>query len=179
MAGAGVLISLVIAVWVARMIVRALLERYPQFKPHLRRNPAIDWAAAPVEIEVWVIGPNSDSAEKRYPTPVALLIATRLSRVPLALRPFLSLWWLGHFAGGICCGFIAFHAVLRLLPNAVLPVTIALSLGCQLAFLFAVNLYLLMAVAVMWHKRRIHEAIWRWRFVVDAVLSLTVTLWWL
>jgi hypothetical protein len=54
---------------------------------------------------------------------------------------------------------------------------IVFPLAFQIAFLFAVNLYLVMAVAVVCYNYRLHEVIWRWRFLIDLSLSVGMTLW--
>lgn len=49
---------------------------------------------------------------------------------------------------------------------------VTLPLALQIAFLFAVNLYLIMAVAVLIRSQWLNELVWRWRFVLDLVVSM-------
>jgi hypothetical protein len=147
MTAAGAIVGSVVAVWVTRLAGSALYERYPEFNPKrmLKRNSSPEQLVGALESQTRSIQQSLEAIEGRPPAPFALLMAARLSRVPLALRPFLSLWWLAHFASGVGCGLLAARLTLGRMQNPLLALAIVLPVALQVAFLFAVNLYLLMA----------------------------------
>jgi hypothetical protein len=194
----GLVVTLVLAVRVTRLVGAALYQRYPQFRPRPKeeadsqgaepKDPSLgigsgselgdDGFSEPVtalESQVRSLGETLD--EMLSPTrPMALLVADRLCDAPVALRLLLSLWWLAHFVAGAVCGFVASKVAFDFLNNPAPAIVIIFPLAFQIAFLFAVNLYLVMAVAVVCYHYRLHEVIWRWRFVIDLSLSLGMTL---
>jgi hypothetical protein len=194
----GLVVTLVLAVRVTRLAGAALYERYPQFRPRPREeagsvtgstgdtsfncgreleDESLSEVAEALEAKLLSICDKLDAIDGSPPRPVALLIADRLCNEPIVLRPFLSLWWLGHFVAGAFIGIGASRVAIDFLKNPALAFMIILPLAFQFAFLFAVNLYLVMAVAVVCHDHRVHELIWRSRFVIDFLLSLGLTLW--
>ena len=104
--------------------------------------------------------------------PVALLVAGRLRKVPLLLRPVLSLWWAGHFIGGAFIGLVVSRVAIDMMQNPAGVFLIVLPLAFQIAFLFAVNLYLIMAVGVLLPSSWLCEIVWKWRFVLDLVVCV-------
>ncbi len=101
--------------------------------------------------------------------PLAVIMASRLPRIPWFCRPILSLWWLGHFAAGVALGLGAYLASEKGLvghPIARVVVPLLVDLGV----LFAVNLYLLLALAVFFGTPRLWLKLWRARIVLDLTL---------
>lgn len=200
LAGAGLVFTLVLAVWVTRLTGESLYERYPQFRParHTKKMPpgrevnstersSLAFATSHEDVlqekieelnfQISSIDETLDSFTASRVRPVALLVVDRLTRVSILLRPFLTLWWLAHFAAGAIIGLFASRMVIDVLNNPAWAFLVVLPVAFQVAFLFAVNLYLVMAIAVLCQDRRLPEFVWRWRLSVDLLLSLGVTIW--
>jgi len=93
-------------------------------------------------------------------------MAIRLPSLPVFLRPLLSIWWLGHFGAGVGLGLAVYLATERQLiglPIARILVPLILDLGV----LFAVNLYLLLALAVLFGTPHLWLKLWRARILLD------------
>jgi hypothetical protein len=185
-------VSLALAVWATRLAGASLYERYPHFRPRPKadegsQDPSFDYGrelddksisecVTALDDQIRSVGEILD--EMAHTTrPMALLVGDRLCNVPVILRPLLSLWWLAHFVAGAIFGLLASRAAFHLLNNPAPAFLIVFPLVFQIAFLFAVNLYFVMAVAVLCGRYGLHEVIWRWRFLIDLLLSLGMTLW--
>jgi hypothetical protein len=114
--------------------------------------------------------------DKRPPVqlPLAIVMAAHLPRIPLLLRPLLSAWWLAHFAMGGLMGFGLCVGTEKLL--AAHHLAAALPLIVYLGMLFAVNLYLLLAIAVLFHRPRLWMKLWRNRLLADVIVAVIVVL---
>jgi len=206
LAALGFLVTTVVAAWVTRMVGAAVYERYPRYRPASMKyvEPALvaevlpdETAATEFALRDAVLEAMNEQVRRLNQTstttgpvqagpsrissvesrPVALLVAERLRRVPLLLRPALSLWWAGHFIGGAFIGLVVSRVAIDMMQNPAGVFLIVLPLAFQIAFLFAVNLYLIMAVAVLLPSRWLCEVVWKWRFVLDlAVCVWTVLL---
>lgn len=124
---------------------------------------------------------NSDDSEEvtivtPATIPLAIAMAVRLPAWPLLLRPAIGLWWLGHFATAAFLGHhIGAHSLQGV--NAVnLFVAVPFTLGATFAFLFAGNLYLMLAVATIIKKPKIWLTVWQNRYFVDFVIAAILLL---
>ena len=106
---------------------------------------------------------------------LAVNVACRIPQIPFLLRPLLSLWWLVHFVAGAVLGFGISRLAIRGL-NQQSAFVVILALVLQVGFLFAVNLYLLMAISVFIRDAPKLEKLWGWRFPLDLTVSLTILL---
>lgn len=102
--------------------------------------------------------------------PLALAMAIRLPNWWTFLRPLIAVWWLGHFGIAALFG----HLAARHLNGMNNPglITIPITLAVTMAFLFAANLYLMLSIAVSIPLPRIWLIAWRYRFVVDFVVTV-------
>jgi hypothetical protein len=107
--------------------------------------------------------------------PLAVVMAIRLPNIPRLLRPIVSLWWLIHFAAGACVGlgvFLATQRGLQAYPIMRVLVPLILDLGV----LFAANLYLLLALALLFGTPHLWLKLWRMRLALDLVLLCAMRL---
>lgn len=119
------------------------------------------------ELEASTVG-NSDEPSV---VPLAIAMAIRLPNWPVLIRPWIGLWWLAHFGAAAFLGHhIAAHLVNRV-NNANLWVGVPFTLLATFAFLFAGNLYLMLAVAACVRKPGVWLIVWRHRFLVDLILA--------
>lgn len=102
------------------------------------------------------------------------LIAT-LPSLPWICRPVLSLLWLLQFALG-CFYILAADGVVDVPDSRISPQLWFVKALIIFVCAYATYLYLLLAVATLVRSERLANAIWRWRFVVDVLLTLVVLL---
>jgi hypothetical protein len=154
------------AVGLARLANAALHDRFPELVRH-ELKPA---GAEPM----WFpFGDNPEIVPAQLP--LALVMAARLPPFPFLPRPFLGFWWLAHFAAGIVLGVglhAAAHQALAGAPIARILVPQVLHFGV----LFAVNLYLLLAVAVVLRRPALWIRVWRCRVLIDLAV-MGASLW--
>lgn len=114
---------------------------------------------------------NTAAARKQHEffIPLALAMAIRLPNWWAVVRPLIAIWWLAHFVTAALIG----HMVVRQLNGVNNPGVgaILFRLALTMAFLFAANLYLMLAIAVSIPRSRIWVLAWRNRFVVDLVVT--------
>lgn len=110
--------------------------------------------------------------EDEFFIPLSLAMAIRLPQWWVPIRPFIAVWWLCHFVVAAVFGHMLARG-LNGINNAAL-ITIPISLALTMAFLFAANLYLMLAIAVSIRMPRIWLIAWRYRFVVDLVVTLAM-----
>jgi len=89
------------------------------------------------------------------------------------VRPFVSLWFLGHFLIGQFA-LLGLVAVTHEAESSD-PRLLALLLGCSLALAYATNLYLMMAVASLWNHPALLRACWRSRVAFDVLVTVALT----
>jgi hypothetical protein len=107
----------------------------------------------------------------RIRLPLALVMATQVPRIPVLLRPLLSLWWLAYFTAGGLGGWAVFAWARKVLVGA--PVLrVLLPVVLDFGILFAVNLYLMLAAAALIRQPMLWQRLWRWRLAVDLALTL-------
>lgn len=127
--------------------------------------------AAPRSVLLAVTKQRSSKNDEFY-IPLSLAMAIRLPNWWNSVRPFIAIWWLGHFVIAALFGHLAARQ-LNGINNAGL-VTIPITLAVTMAFLFAANLYLMLAIAVSVRLPRIWLVAWRYRFVVDLVVTIAM-----
>ena len=97
------------------------------------------------------------------------LAADGLSNVAIMLRSASRLWRFGHFFAVRVIGSTTSRPIINWTKDP--GFAVVLPLTSWIALPFAVNLYLMMSAVVICHKCNAHKVIWRWRFLVDCVLS--------
>lgn len=103
--------------------------------------------------------------------PLAIAMAIRLPDWPMIFRPFIGLWWLAHFGAAAFLGHLVAALAAKGLNNAAWFVSVPLTLLATFAFLFAGNLYLILAVAACINRPAIWLIVWRHRFLLDLLLA--------
>lgn len=103
--------------------------------------------------------------------PLAIAMAIRLPRWNGLIRPFVAVWWLSHFAAAAFLGHGVASIAARGLNNAGWMLSVPLTLLATFAFLFAGNLYLMLAVAACVRRPDVWLIVWRHRFLVDLILA--------
>jgi len=103
--------------------------------------------------------------------PFALAMAARLPMMSWFWRPWLAVWWMGHFCIAAAFGhFVAVNLIKRLdVATAVIAVPLAVLV--HFAFLFAANLYLVIAARALVPSPRLCVRVWKYRFVIDFVIA--------
>ena len=116
---------------------------------------------------------TSATAETLEPVvvPLAIAMAIRLPHWHGLIRPFVAVWWLSHFAAAAFLGHAVASIAARGLNNAGWMLSVPLTLLATFAFLFAGNLYLMLAVAACVRKPGVWLIVWRHRFFVDLILA--------
>lgn len=110
------------------------------------------------------------------PVPLALALAREIPPLRTSFRGALALWWLAHFGMAVFAGHASATIVSARLDHPSQTTVLVVGLALHLAFLFAANLYLLLAVAVvepdevMWHR------VWSYRVPIDLTLALCSTI---
>lgn len=114
--------------------------------------------------------------EDRPPPPVApalaLEMARELPRLPVPAGAVLCLWWLCHFGLAAAAGHASADFVSRSLDRPTALTVFLIGLGLRIAFLFAANLYLVLAVAVVWRQPIVWQSLWRYRVPIDLLLAV-------
>jgi len=93
---------------------------------------------------------------------------------PLALRPFVALFWLAHsvaavWAAGVYADMLRGNAAYTLpLVSTLFPI------AARLVAAYASNLYLLLAMGALVRRRHIVRRAWKARLLSDVVLVLAV-----
>lgn len=103
--------------------------------------------------------------------PFALAMAARLPALSWFWRPWLAVWWMSHFCIAAAFGhFVAVNLIKRLdVATAILAVPLAVLV--HFAFLFASNLYLVIAARALTPSPRLCVRVWKYRFVIDLVIA--------
>ena len=103
--------------------------------------------------------------------PLAVAMAIRLPKWPTIVRAIVAVWWLCHFLAAAMIGHAVAAHCLKGVNNQGLIVGLPITLLVTFAFLFAANLYLMLAVAVCIRRPAIWLIAWRHRFVVDLITA--------
>jgi len=142
------------AVWVARSAGRAGAVCYPE----MGFGPVVLLPRGSVDVR---------------PPAFAVELGLQVKGLPGMLRPLLSLWWCAHFAAGFGVVTAAHHWIADAFDQ---PGTVALVLFpllAHLAFNVAANLYLILSVAALYPDESLLHHIWRLRFVIDVVVTMS------
>jgi hypothetical protein len=111
---------------------------------------------------------SREPAKSRLSFSEAVFQATRYPGLPWPLRPLLTLWWLLHFAGGVVVAVAAGQAwsLAAFSPKAIVVQTV-LPQVLGLAYAFAGNLYLALALGVLVRRPLLLQRLWKWRLLSD------------
>lgn len=122
----------------------------------------------------WLGGPPQWSPPKDRPTkqiPFALAMAALLPRSLWVYRPILALWWLAHFCGAAAFGHTVAMNLIKRLDAATAILALPLAVVVHFAFLFASNLYLVLAARAILRSPRFCVRVWQYRFVIDFIIA--------
>jgi hypothetical protein len=108
--------------------------------------------------------------------PFALAMAAQLPRWSWFWRTSVGLWWLSHFGGAALVGHAMAVAIIRQLDVATAVIAVPLAVVVHFAFLFAANLYLVLAARTLSLHPRLCVAVWRHRFLIDFLVALALVL---
>lgn len=158
----GMLLAAGLAAWVAAVASNAVRTCFPEWSD----DPATRLRLKPDEFE-----------HGSYVYPFAIEMALSMPPFPLPLRPVLGLWWMLHFAAGLCVGIGAHSWVDALFSNPLLELLCVVS--CHAAFVLSANLYLIMAVSAVRPNDLLLMRMWNARFFIDFMLSAAVLLYYL
>lgn len=165
LAAAGFPISLVIAGTVITIASR-VVNRKGSIWPNPGGWPA--YAPGDRERDDYEIDENPPPAPA---VPLAVAMARELRPLPWIISVPLSLWWIAHFGLALLLG----HLAARLMAAALIVPGIGLFLvvGAVLhfGFLFAANLYLLLAAAVLRPSETFQHKLWNSRVWIDSLLA--------
>lgn len=115
--------------------------------------------------------PPSDPTLPVMHLPFALAMAARLPAMSWFWRPWLAVWWLGHFCIAAAFGhFVAVNLIKRL-DVATAIIAVPLAVVVHFAFLFASNLYLVIAARALVSSPRLCVRVWKYRFVIDLLIA--------
>lgn len=114
---------------------------------------------------------TAKDASRSVVVPLAIAMAMRLPNWPALCRPFIGVWWLSHFAAAAFIGHAVAALAARGLNNAGGVLSVPLTLMATFAFVFAGNLYLMLAVAACVRRPGVWLIVWRHRFFVDLILA--------
>ena len=114
--------------------------------------------------------------------PFAPLVALRLSRLPVLLRPVVATWWAAHFAMGLFLAYVVeagtaganFSGEPLRHPGWVGQFTAFVAVG--LTYAFASNLYAMLTLTALGFGRRTVFLVWRWRILLDVAVAIAASL---
>ncbi|MBC7785753.1 MAG: hypothetical protein H7144_18150 [Burkholderiales bacterium] len=110
--------------------------------------------------------------------PLVPLLAMSQRRWPKPLVPLVVLFWISHWAAAMIILYtverIGFLQPISAWPDAVFYLFGYLILGFGICY--GGNLYLLLGISAITVNQRLIDGFWKWRFPVDTLLTLLVTL---
>jgi len=118
---------------------------------------------------------TGDSRELPDAVPLAVAMSQELRPLPLTVGLPLSVWWLAHFAAALLLGHLAVRLIAAALLRPGVGPFFIVGVALHFALLFAANLYLLLAVAVLIRREGVQHGLWKCRVVIDALLALGST----
>jgi len=154
------LVTAIPAVWIARLSSRTLYSIYPELRK-FDQTQQKGWTPF-----------DSPETGERVKLPMPVVMPTHLANLPLVLGIPLSMWWLLHFGSGVLIGFGADRWMDSAFPNADVVTRFLAPQALNFAFSFASNIYLMLAIGVHAPRLTTLQAIWRWRIVLDIILTL-------
>jgi hypothetical protein len=172
----GIFIALMIvlgglAIWVARLASRAWYACYPEWRQWETGQMA---GAGPALLSPFLPPEEKDGPHEHLP--LAVMMAVLLPRFPWLLRPLLGLWWLAHFSSGVFLALGTGPAFESAFPNWSPEARFLLAQAFGFTFIFAANLYLMLALGLFVRRSGTLCQLWRWRLVVDAAVLLAAIL---
>ncbi len=132
--------------------------------------------AAEASVGKLPVGVVNVSCDQPLCLPFALAMAALLPHYHWLWRPWLALWWLAHFGFAAAFGHLVAMSLIERLDAATAVVAIPLAVVVHFAFLFASNLYLVLASRVALSSPRWCVRIWRYRFAIDFTVALAMVL---
>ena len=148
------------ALWLARMAERALKE-YRSDQISLTRHSS--WPEL------------GDDADPRRKPPFAIVLASTLPPLPRIARVPLAVWWFAHFLAGTA--LVSYADVLAregVLWRGFADGLTAVVFGYL--FHFAANVFLVLGVTALFGSSTVTMAVWKKRFVIDALVTLPLLL---
>jgi len=108
--------------------------------------------------------------------PFALAMAARLPLLNWFWRPWLAVWWMTHFCIAAAIGHLVAVNLIRRLDVATAVLAVPLAVVVHFSFLFAANLYLVLAGRALMPSPRLCVRIWKYRFLIDFIVALLMLL---
>lgn len=121
--------------------------------------------------------PTSADSRPRLYIPLALAMAVRVPRFTPPMNVLVSGWWLVHFGAAAGLGHLAALKITREFQLGQLLLAVPCSIAVHFAFLFAANLYLVLAMAAACKSPLVWLFVWRYRFLIDLLLALALLMW--
>ena len=115
---------------------------------------------------------TDDGRERPEPVPLAVAMARELRPLPFTVGLPLSVWWLAHFVAALLLGHLAVRLIAAALLRPGVGPFFIVGVALHFALLFAANLYLLLAVAVLIRREGVQHGLWKHRVFIDALLAL-------
>ncbi len=116
--------------------------------------------------------PKFDPALPVVRLPFALAMAARMPFFNWFWRPWIAVWWMTHFCIAAAIGHTVALSLIRRLDVATVLVAIPLAVVVHFSFLFAGNLYLVLAARAFAESPRFCVRVWKYRFVIDFAVAL-------
>lgn len=104
--------------------------------------------------------------------PFALAMAARLPIFNWFWRPWIVVWWMAHFCAAAVIGHTVAVGLIRRFDVATVLVAIPLAVMIHFAFLFASNLYLVLASRAVADSPRLCVRVWKYRFAIDLIVAM-------
>ncbi len=128
----------------------------------------------------WLGGPPPTTpptdGSSSTPLPFALAMAALLPHYSWFYRPILSAWWLAHFCGAAAFGHTVAMNLIQRLDATTAVLALPLAVVVHFAFLFASNLYLVLASRAILRSPRFCVRVWKYRFVIDFIIATALVL---
>lgn len=119
---------------------------------------------------------GADHAAPVVKLPFALAMAALLPPLTWFWKPWLGAWWMAHFCGAAAFGHIVAMNLIQRLDVATAVLAVPLAVVVHFAFLFASNLYLILAARAIMQSPRLCVRLWKHRFLIDFVIALLLVL---
>lgn len=118
----------------------------------------------------------TEASGRKTQLPFALAMAALLPHYSWFFRPILSVWWLAHFCGAAAFGHTVAMNLIQRLDAATAVLALPLAVLVHFAFLFASNLYLILAARAILRSPRFCVRVWQYRFVIDFVIAMALVI---
>lgn len=104
--------------------------------------------------------------------PFALAMAARMPTFSWFWRPWIAVWWISHFCVSAVLGNLAAVSLIRKLDVATVLVAVPLAIVIHFSFLFASNMYLVLASRAIVTSPRLCVRVWKYRFLIDFIVAM-------